>query len=81
MYFGTRSVRWCVDLRKMNFCLSIEMKWVLLFVCSININIAVVLMYRMVLANEFVLSNCVVCLVYVDVMDNFINLWNCRCVA
>ena len=60
MYFVTESVRRCIDLRKVSFCLSVEIKCVLLFVSSLNVNIMVVLMYRMVLVDELMLSNCVV---------------------
>ena len=60
MYFVTGSACRCVDLRKVSYCLSIEVKFVPLFVSSLNINMVVVLMYRMMLVNELMLSNCVV---------------------
>ena len=60
MYFVTGSVCRCVDLKKVSFCLSVEIECVPLFVSSLNMNITVVLMYRMVLGDELMLSNCVV---------------------
>ena len=44
----------------MNYCLGGEVKCVPLFVSSLNVNMMVVLMYRMRLIDELRLSNCVV---------------------
>ena len=60
VYFVTGSVRQCVDLWTVSYCLSVEIKCLPLFVSALNVNITVALMYRMMLVDELMLSNCVV---------------------